>query len=128
MDMRSSAQADQVLATGDPACEVNSGGAGPVSAEWMIGKALWMKQNEPETYAAAKYVCEYQDYLNFHLTGRMVASISNVSVRWHYNSSRGELSERGRNVSECSQHTRRRTLLAAVWPRLLASCHTLLSR
>lgn len=39
---------------------------------------------------AATYICEYQDYLNFHLTGRMVASISNVSVRWHYNSSRGE--------------------------------------
>jgi sugar (pentulose or hexulose) kinase len=39
---------------------------------------------------AATYICEYQDYLNYHLTGRMVASISNVSVRWHYNSSRGE--------------------------------------
>ena len=159
--MRSADQAAQVLATGDIALEVNSGGKGPVSAEWMIGKALWIKQNEPELYkvgcgAAAvpfflpvtinmhnnmagtlaahpaqvplesqldhcptgshskeimlcvelclvccaavstggkqssMYVCEYQDYMNYHLTGRMVASISNVSVRWHYNSSRGE--------------------------------------
>lgn len=50
MDMRSAEQADQVLATGDEALEVNSGGRGPVSAEWMIGKALWIKQQEPEVY------------------------------------------------------------------------------
>ncbi|WIA20610.1 hypothetical protein OEZ85_004993 [Tetradesmus obliquus] len=89
MDMRSAAQAAQVAATGDIALQVNSGGAGPVSAEWMVPKALWLFQEEPETFQAATYICEYQDYLNFHLTGRMVASISNVSVRWHYNSSRG---------------------------------------
>jgi ribulose kinase len=50
MDMRSADQAAQVLATGDIALEVNSGGRGPVSAEWMIGKALWIKQNAPELY------------------------------------------------------------------------------
>lgn len=38
------------LAPGDTALEVNSGGRGPVSAEWMIGKALWIKQNEPQLY------------------------------------------------------------------------------
>lgn len=38
---------------------------------------------------SATYICEYQDYMNYHLTGRMAASISNVSVRWHYNSTRG---------------------------------------
>src|SRR5262249_58410619 len=37
----------------------------------------------------AAHVCEFQDYINFHLTGRMVASICNASVRWHYNSRRG---------------------------------------
>lgn len=50
MDMRSADQAAQVLATGDIALEVNSGGRGPVSAEWMIGKALWIQQNEPELF------------------------------------------------------------------------------
>lgn len=38
MDMRSAQCAEQVLATGDPALRVNSAGAGPVSAEWMIPK------------------------------------------------------------------------------------------
>lgn len=40
MDMRSADCARQVLATGDPALRVNSAGAGPVSAEWMIPKVL----------------------------------------------------------------------------------------
>lgn len=60
MDMRSADQAAQVLATGDIAVEVNSGGKGPVSAEWMIGKALWIKQNEPELYKVGDGgVCPY---------------------------------------------------------------------
>ncbi len=27
--------------------------------------------------------------MNYHLTGRMCASINNVSVRWHYSADRG---------------------------------------
>lgn len=57
MDMRSADQAAQVLATGDVAVEVNSGGKGPVSAEWMVGKALWIKQNEPELYKVRSWSC-----------------------------------------------------------------------
>lgn len=36
--MRSAECAKDVLATGDEALKVNSDGAGPVSAEWMIPK------------------------------------------------------------------------------------------
>ncbi|MEQ8967825.1 MAG: FGGY-family carbohydrate kinase [Azospirillaceae bacterium] len=89
MDLRSADQAAELVATGDPALAVNSDGAGPVSAEWMIPKALWLKRNEPDTFANATWICEYQDYLNYHLTGRMVGSINNCSVRWHYNARRG---------------------------------------
>lgn len=89
MDVRAAAQAGAVAATGDKALCVNSDGAGPVSAEWMIPKALWLKQNEPENFAAAATICEYQDYLNYRLTGRMVASINNVSIRWHYRAGDG---------------------------------------
>ncbi len=87
MDMRSAAQAARVAAcTGDPALAVNSGGRGPVSAEWMVPKALWLRECEPATYHAARYVCEYQDYINFKLTGCMVASANNAAVRWHWRS------------------------------------------
>ena len=63
MDVRANAEADDVLATGDDALLINGGGNGPVSAEWMIPKALWLKRNEPEIYDKAFRICEYQDYL-----------------------------------------------------------------
>ena len=53
MDMRAAEQTKQVLATGDVALRVNSDGAGPVSAEWMVPKALWLKQHRPELFAQA---------------------------------------------------------------------------
>ena len=90
MDVRSANQAEQVADCEDPALRVNSNGKGPVSAEWMIPKALWLKQNEPEIFEKAATICEYQDYLNFHLTGRLVCSINNVSTRWHFDFSEGK--------------------------------------
>lgn len=89
MDVRSAVETELVAATGDPALIINSGGAGPVSAEWMVPKALWLARNERDAFDRATTICEYQDYVNFHLTGRMVASINNASVRWHYRSRDG---------------------------------------
>ncbi|ARU01762.1 ribulokinase [Yoonia vestfoldensis] len=84
MDVRANKEADAVLATGDAALDLNSAGAGPVSAEWMIPKALWLKRNEPEIYDKAHRICEYQDYMTYHLTGEWAASLDNVGLRWHY--------------------------------------------
>jgi hypothetical protein len=47
MDVRASDQARRVQETGDPALKYN--GYGAVCAEWMPSKALWLKENEPET-------------------------------------------------------------------------------
>src|SRR5688572_12922897 len=46
MDVRAGDVAAEVAATGDPALEVNGAGAGPVSAEWMVPKALWLRRQE----------------------------------------------------------------------------------
>eukprot|EP00958_Prasinococcus_capsulatus_P007883 scaffold735_cov376-Prasinococcus_capsulatus_cf.AAC.25 len=92
--MRSAVQTEQVLSTRDPALKVNGDGDGPVSAEWMIPKALWLKQHEPSVFARARHICEYQDFINFHLTGKMCASLNNISIRWHY------------RISECAQDNR----------------------
>ena len=78
MDVRSAEQAEQIVETKDKALRINSNGNGPVSAEWMIPKALWIKQKEPEIFNQAVTICEYQDYINFHLTGHRTASINNV--------------------------------------------------
>ena len=93
MDLRSAPQTEKILETGDEALQVNGNLQGPVSAEWMKPKSLWIKENEPDLFARAATVCEFQDYLNLHLTGRRVASINNVSVRWHYDRQRGGVPE-----------------------------------
>jgi ribulokinase len=89
MDVRSSEEAEIVCRSGDPAVIVNGAGKGPVSAEWFIPKALWIARNEPQVYERARTFCEYQDYLNFRLTGRIVASLDTASIRWHYATTRG---------------------------------------
>jgi len=87
MDARSAQQTKEILETckGDPALKVNCNGEGPLSAEWMTPKALWIKQNEPEIWEKAKTICEYQDYMNYKLTGTMIASACNAATRWHWN-------------------------------------------
>lgn len=89
MDVRAGKEADAVLATGDPAVMVNGAGKGPVSAEWMVPKALWLARNEPGTFERAHTICEYQDYMTIKLTGERAGSQSNVSLRWHFSSDRG---------------------------------------
>jgi ribulose kinase len=89
MDVRAHAEAQAVLATGDPRLKLNGAGRGPVSAEWMIPKALWLKRNEPQIYDAAYTICEYQDFLVMRLTGERCASLDNVGLRWHYSTRDG---------------------------------------
>lgn len=89
MDVRAADEAGTVLATGDEALELNCAGAGPVSAEWMIPKALWLKRHERARYERAAHVFEYQDFLVHKLTGRDVASLANVAARWHYRARAG---------------------------------------
>jgi len=93
MDVRASRQAEQILASGHRALRVNGGGRGPLSAEWFLPKVRWVKENQPELYDRATIFCEYQDYLNYRLTGRMVASLNNASIRWHYDAEDGGFRE-----------------------------------
>jgi ribulokinase len=89
MDVRSSEQAQEILASGHHALRVHGAGKGPLSAEWFLPKVKWVKENQPRLYERTAVFCEYQDYLNYRLTGRMVASINNVSIRWHFDSEDG---------------------------------------
>jgi ribulose kinase len=86
MDARSAPQTVEILkkCKRDPALKVNCNGQGPLSAEWMTPKALWIKQNEPIVWENAETICEYQDFVNYKLTGKMVASACNAAARWHW--------------------------------------------
>ncbi len=89
MDVRAADEAAAVLATGDAALVVNCAGKGPVSAEWMVPKALWLRNHERATFDRAARIVEYQDYLVRKLTGRDAASLCNAAMRWHYRSRDG---------------------------------------
>lgn len=87
MDCRSAEQCSEIYKLGkfNPSLNVNCGGNGPLSAEWMIPKSLWVKQNEPHIWNKARYICEKQDFFNLKLTGRLCSSGCNVAARWHWN-------------------------------------------
>lgn len=89
MDVRAHHEAAEVAASGDAALRLNGAGAGPVSPEWMLPKALWLARHQPEIFADAARIGEYQDYLNLQLTGRWCASLNNVTMRWHYQTDHG---------------------------------------
>ncbi|MBM4050631.1 MAG: xylulose kinase, partial [Planctomycetes bacterium] len=82
MDVRATDQAKRIAATGHDALKYN--GHGGVSAEWMPCKLLWVKENEPQVYRAARHFCEYVDWLTLKLTGRLTASVNTTTVRWYY--------------------------------------------
>ena len=87
MDVRAFEQAGRIARCGMSALKYN--GFGSVSAEWMPSKALWLKEQEPATYRNARHVCEFQDWINYQLTGEYVGSIDNVTIRWYYDSRSG---------------------------------------
>jgi ribulokinase len=87
MDVRAADQARRIAATGHPALKYN--GFGNVSAEWLPCKVLWVKENEPEIYARARYVGEFIDWFTHRLTGEWVGSINNTSIRWYYDRAEG---------------------------------------
>jgi ribulokinase len=87
MDVRSFRQAERIAETKMDALKYN--GFGSVSAEWMPCKALWIKENEPAVYEKAHHICEFQDWINYQLTGEYVGSINNTTVRWYYDSRKG---------------------------------------
>ena len=75
MDARSAKQASQIMSIANshasklgipvleafPELRVNSNGEGPISAEWLLPKAMWIKQNERKVWDEAEVICEYQD-------------------------------------------------------------------
>ena len=82
MDVRASDQADRVAGTGHEALKYN--GYGPVSAEWGLPKALWIKDEEPEVYKEAVLVCDCCDWLIHRLTGEWVSSVNIASAKYFF--------------------------------------------
>jgi ribulose kinase len=87
MDARSANETTAIMdqCRGDPALKVNCDGHGPLSAEWLLPKALWIRNHEPDIWERATMIGEYQDYINYKLTGGIFcASSCNAATRWHW--------------------------------------------
>jgi sugar (pentulose or hexulose) kinase len=81
-DVRASAQADRIHATGHSAVSrVSSAG---FSAEWMLSKALWLHDERPDLYAKTVRFVEYGDWLLERLTGAVALSANTATQRWLY--------------------------------------------
>ncbi|MCA1730234.1 MAG: xylulose kinase [Actinobacteria bacterium] len=91
MDIRASDEATRIQETGNPALKYN--GHGPVSAEWGLPKAMWLKKNEPETYENARHICDCGDWLIHRLTGEWAASINMASSKFYYDRDEGGFPE-----------------------------------
>jgi FGGY-family pentulose kinase len=81
MDQRSYREADAISATGDPVLRYVSG---RVSPEWMLPKALWLKNHEPEVYNRAGRIVECTDWMMYRLTGQWTLALNHVAVKWNY--------------------------------------------
>ncbi|HXP15159.1 MAG TPA: FGGY-family carbohydrate kinase [Actinomycetes bacterium] len=87
MDVRAADQARRLGETGDPALKYN--GFGPVSAEFGLPKALWLKENEPDTWSRAARVGDCADWAIQRLTGEATTSVNTVSGKYYYDRDEG---------------------------------------
>ena len=58
-------------------------------ADTMVPKCMWVKKNEPENWAKTKTIMEFEDWLNWKLTGRKTVSMSVAAFRWNYDDKNG---------------------------------------
>ncbi|MEZ4614665.1 MAG: FGGY family carbohydrate kinase [Caldilineaceae bacterium] len=86
MDVRAAEQAERIFAGGHQALRYCLAG---VNAEWMPPKLLWLKEHEPERYAATEYLLEYTDWIAYRLTGRFTLNRNTVTQRWFYHTPSG---------------------------------------
>ncbi|MBV8220007.1 MAG: hypothetical protein JO325_16195 [Solirubrobacterales bacterium] len=82
MDVRAADQARRIGECDHPARKYNGGG--PVSAEWLPSKLLWLKERESDTYHRAKYLLDAPDWATFRLTGRVTANTNTAAVRGYH--------------------------------------------
>ena len=83
MDSRAWAQSAATAELAD-AHPVLAWSGGSDASEWLLPKAVWVKEHEPETYARADRVVEAVDYLTFRLTGRWTGSQMNAVCKYNY--------------------------------------------
>jgi ribulose kinase len=88
MDSRAAPQAKRTaqFAADHP---ILSWSGGSDASEWLVPKAMWLKENEPAVYARSARIVEAIDYLTFRLTGRWVGSQMNAVCKYNNDTIKG---------------------------------------
>lgn len=81
MDIRSKKEAREITETKSETLKFCGG---EISPEWFLAKALWIKRNRPEIYNEADRIVEFQDFINYFLTGKWAASICQATCKATY--------------------------------------------
>lgn len=58
-------------------------------ADTMVPKCMWVKKHEPENWAKTKTIMEFEDWLNWKLTGKKSVCMSIAAFRWNYDDKNG---------------------------------------
>jgi FGGY-family pentulose kinase len=90
MDQRAHLEAEEISRTNHAILKYVGG---QDSVEWMVPKALWLKNNEPENLHRAWKLIEATDWLAFKLAGVWTASQCNATCKWNFASVVGGWSE-----------------------------------
>lgn len=88
MDARAHEEAKR---TGDITHPVLEYSGGADAAEWLVPKAMWLAENEPECYRRAQRITEAVDFINYKLTGLWVGSQLNATCKWNFDPERASL-------------------------------------
>lgn len=86
MDSRAHRQVETIAASRHPVLKYVGG---QDAVEWMVPKALWLKESEPEVYHKAARIVESTDWLTWKLSGEWTASVCNATCKWNYVHSEG---------------------------------------
>ena len=81
MDHRALAQAERINAGGH---DVLKYVGGRISPEMQTPKLLWLRENNPDTYAKARHFFDLTDFLTFKASGALERSSCTVTCKWTY--------------------------------------------
>jgi len=81
MDHRATDQTRRINATSHP---VLAYVGGVISPEMETPKLLWLSENLPASFAAAKHFFDLSDWLTYRATGSLARSVCTVTCKWTY--------------------------------------------
>lgn len=110
-DHRSTEQADRLIARigmEDAYKELGH----RISPTYTLAKVMWVRENEPETWARVRSVCLCKDFINLRLTGKLVTDPSDASATNAFDQVAGGWSSRLMEAAE---------LPTSIWPEIVPS-------